>query len=413
MRLLGYELQKMVTKRTNQIVMLLLAILVAYFCRTAIRQVEWIDETGKPITGYAAAVKLRQESEEWTGMLDQSLLEKSLIHIKEIYSTSQSDSLYGGNNWVLQNKLQGVKHIADLLGSSYVDEFDTYEEMITELQPEDLSRFYENRLTSLSMFLNDEGNWGSANYTKEEKQYITDQYCTLQVPFEVGYQEGWVQVSKYAPSLMKYCIILLSFSLAGIFSDEFMWKTDSVYYNTYHGRTKSVVMKLLLGFLTITLVYWLCMGSFSIVVLRVLGTNGANHFIQSCSENWNIRYSMTFRQYYCLILGAGYLGFLFFGFLIMWVSAKTKSSVFAVLVPPSLLLLPMFLHEIYNYLMRKAIGLLPHWLVDITQALRYQYLYKVGRHITCLVPIILILYSCLTVALIFLCYREYRHKQIA
>lgn len=119
MRLLGYELQKMVTKRTNQIVMLLLAILVAYFCRTAIRQVEWIDETGKPITGYAAAVKLRQESEEWTGMLDQSLLEKSLIHIKEIYSTSQSDSLYGGNNWVLQNKLQGVKHIADLLGSSY------------------------------------------------------------------------------------------------------------------------------------------------------------------------------------------------------------------------------------------------------------------------------------------------------
>lgn len=171
-------------------------------------------------------------------------------------------------------------------------------------------------------------------------------------------------------------------------------------------------MKLLLGFLTITLVYWLCMGSFSIVVLRVLGTNGANHFIQSCSENWNIRYSMTFRQYYSLILGAGYLGFLFFGFLIMWVSAKTKSSVFAVLVPPLLLLLPMFLHEIYNYLMRKAIGLLPHWLVDITQALRYQYLYKVGRHITCLVPIILLLYSCLTAALIFLCYREYRHKQI-
>lgn len=413
MRLLGYELKKMITKRTNQVVILLLVILIAYTCNNTIRQVEWIDETGKPITGYAAAEKLRQESEQWTGMLDQSLLEKSLICLKEIYSTSQPDSYQGGNNWVLLHKLQGIKHIADLLGSSYVDEYVVYEEMVNELQLEDLSRFYKNRLTSLSIFLNEDGNWGSANYTDEEKQYITDRYCSLQVPFEIGYHEGWVQVSKYAPSLMKYCIILLSFSLAGIFSDEFTWKTDSVYYNTYHGRTVSVAMKLLLGFLIITLVYWLCMGSFSVVILSALGTDGAKHFIQSCSENWNIRYSMTFQQYYWLILGAGYLGFLFFGFLIMWISAKTKSSVFAVLIPPLMLLLPMFLHEIYNYFMRKAIGLLPHWLMDIRQALRYQYLYKVGGHITCLIPIILILYSYLTIALIFLCYREYRHKQIA
>ena len=285
--------------------------------------------------------------------------------------------------------------------------------MVKGLKPEDLSRFYKNRLTSLSTFLHEEGNWGYANYTDEEKQYITDRYCFLQVPFEVGYQEGWVQVSKHAPSLMKFCIILLSFLLAGIFSDEFTWKTDSVYYNTYHGRTKSVAMKLLLGFLIITLVYWLCMGSFSMVVLSTLGSDGAEHFIQSCSETWNIRYSMTFRQYYWLILGAGYLGFLFYGFLIMWISAKTRSSVFAVLIPPLILLLPMFLHEIYSYFMRKVIGLLPHWLMDIGQALRYQYLYKVGGQITCLVPIILILYFCLTMVLICLCYWEYRHKQIA
>lgn len=413
MRLLGYEFKKMITKRTNQIVLLLMGILVAYTCNNTIKQVEWIDETGESMTGHAAAIKLRQESEQWTGMLDQSLLEKSLIRLKEIYSTTQPDSYQGGNDWILQNKLQGIKHIAELLGSSYVDEYETYEEMVKGLKPEDLSRFYKNRLTSLSTFLHEEGNWGYANYTDEEKQYITDRYCFLQVPFEVGYQEGWVQVSKHAPSLMKFCIILLSFSLAGIFSDEFTWKTDSVYYNTYHGRTKSVAMKLLLGFIIITLAYWLCMGSFSMVVLSALGSDGAEHFIQSCSETWNIRYSMTFRQYYWLILGAGYLGFLFYGFLIMWISAKTRSSVFAVLIPPLMLLLPMFLHEIYSYFMRKVIGLLPHWLMDIGQALRYQYLYKVGGQITCLVPIILILYFCLTMVLICLCYWEYRHKQIA
>ena len=107
------------------------------------------------------------------------------------------------------------------------------------------------------------------------------------------------------------------------------------------------------------------------------------------------------------------MGFLFYGFLIMWISAKTRSSVFAVLIPPLMLLLPMFLHEIYSYFMRKVIWLLTQWLMDIGQALRYKYLYKVGGQITCLVPIILILYFCLTMVLICLCYWEYRHKQIA
>ena len=412
MRLLGYELKKMITKRANQVVILLLAILVAYTCNNTIRQVEWIDETGNPITGHAAATKLRQESEQWTGILDQSLLEKSLIHIKEIYSTTQQDLHQGGNNWTLRNKLQGIQHIADLLGSSYVDEYETYEEMVKELKPEDLSRFYENRLTSLSDFLNKEANWGYANYTDEEKQYIIDQYRSLLVPFQVGYKEGWVQVCKQAPSLMKYCIILLGFLLSGIFADEFTWKTDSVYYNTYYGRTKSVIMKLLLGFLIITLVYWLCIGSFSLVVLCNLGADGASHLIQSCPENWSIRYGMTFLQFYWLIVGAGYLGFLFMGFLIMWISAKTKSSIFAVLIPPLMLLLPMFLHEIYNFFMRKVIGLLPHWLMDMGLALRYQYLYKVGGEVICLIPIALILYFCMTTVLVFLCYWEYRHKQI-
>ena len=41
------------------------------------------------------------------------------------------------------------------------------------------------------------------------------------------------------------------------------------------------------------------------------------------------------------------------------------------------------------------------------------YLYQVGGQVTSLISIILPLYSCLTLLLVFLCYREYRYKQIA
>lgn len=412
--LMGYELKKMVTKRANQIVLLLLVLLVAYTSSKALKQVEWIDEAGNPITGCAAAVKLRQASEQWTGTLDQPMLESALVRLKEIYSAPQPDLRPGENNWQLRYNLQGIKPIADLIGLAYADEYqdDTYAEMIDSLQPDDLSRFYENKLAGHKAFLYKEGNWGYSSYTEEEKQYIMEQYRSLETPIEVGYQEGWVQASKQIPSLMKYCIILLSFLLAGIFADEFSWKTDAVYYNTYHGRTKSTAIKLLLGFITITLVYWLCMGSFSFVVLSSLGTDGAEFILQSYPRNWSVRYNMTFMQYYGLILGAGYIGFLFMGFLVMWVSAKTKSSILAVLTPSIMLLLPMFLHEIYNLFLRRVIGLLPHWLMDIELALRYQYLYKVCGKVICLVPIALVVYSSLTVLLVFLCYWEYRHKQI-
>ena len=159
MTLMGYELKKMLTKRGNQVVLLLLVLLVAYTCNNTMIQVEWIDQAGNPITGQAAAVKLRQESEEWTGTLDQSLLEKALGRLKEIYCTTPQDLRSGENNWLLRYELQGIGHIADLLGLAYGDEHQPFEEMVNGLQAEDLLRFYDNRLAGHMAFLYEEGNW--------------------------------------------------------------------------------------------------------------------------------------------------------------------------------------------------------------------------------------------------------------
>ena len=89
--LIRYELQKLIFKRANQIVVILLAVLIAYTCRNAIQKVEWVDDKGNAETGHAAAVKLREASEEWSGVLDQELLEKVLAELKEIYGSTQID----------------------------------------------------------------------------------------------------------------------------------------------------------------------------------------------------------------------------------------------------------------------------------------------------------------------------------
>lgn len=411
--LMRYELKKVFSKRVNQIVLILLAVLLAYTCQSALVKVEWVDGQGNSETGHAAAVNLREASQDWSGSLDQQLLEKVLVQLKAIYSSTEVDPQSQESNWILSHQLQGFQDIADLLGWAYQTEYASFEEMVMDLQPEDLSRFYTIRINDRKNWLyEDDSSWGFYNYSPREKQYILDKFEALQTPLETGYHEGWVQATEQLPTLLKYGMILLSFVLAGIFADEFSWKTDAVYYNTLHGRTRATAVKGGVGFLTITVAYWLCVGVYSLIVLGSLGTDGGNCSIQVHAAYWNIREQMTFRQFYLLAIVTGYLGYLFVGFFVLWISAKTKSPVLAVLIPSLILLLPGFLWNFYSPTMRRIIGILPDKLLDIGVAIQYLYLYTLGERVMTAVPIVATVYTCATVLLVFLCYREYRHKEV-
>lgn len=411
--LMRYELQKVFSKRANQIIVILLILLVVYCSANALHNLEWVDPEGNWITGHSAAVKLMESRKQWSGPLDQEMLEKALVEIKEIYNSTESETYTVGENWAMRSQLQGVQEIADLIGWSFVEDYSTFDELVTNLQAEDLSQFYENRIEERKEWLYDKTSWAYYNYSDEEKQYVLNQYASLEIPMDIGYHEGWVQASENIPTLLKYGIILLSFVLAGIFSDEFSLKTSAVYYNTLYGRTRATGVKVGAGFLTITVTYWLYVGIYSLIVLGSLGTGGGNCSIQSHAEYWYIRENMTFREYYCLALAAGYIGYLLLGSLVMWISAKTKSPVLAVLIPSLVILLPDYLSGYRGNFMYYIIGLLPDRLLDISQAIQYLCLYTIGDNIMTAVPILLTIYPCLTVVLVFLCYHEYRHKQIA
>lgn len=413
MMLVRYELQKVLSKRSNQIVLILLAVLVAYTCKTAITQVEWVDAQGNFVTGHLAAVKLQETRAEWSGSLDQELLEKALAELKEIYGSTEVDVQTKESNYLLRNKLQSVQEIADLLGWAFLNDYSTFEEMVVDLNPDDLVHFYEKRIENRRTWLyEDKSSWGYYNYSTNEKQYLLDKFESMETPMEVSYHEGWVQANEQVSTLLKYGIIFLGFMLAGIFSDEFALRTDAIYFSTTEGRTRSAIIKIGLGFLLITMIYWLCVGGYSLTVLGSLGTGGANCFIQSHANYWYMRENITFLQKYILTIFSGYLGYLFIGFLVMWISAKTKSTVLAVLTPALLILLPEFLHNFYSPAMRRIIGILPDKLLDIGEAIQYLYLYTIEGHIMTDIPIMLMTYPCITIILVLLCYRTYRNKEI-
>lgn len=410
--LIRYEMKKMFSKPANLIVLLLLVVLIGYSSNRATRNVEWVDSYGNWETGHSAAVKLQQARAKWTGTLDQEMLGCALTEIKQIYNSSDTQTDDIEENWIIRSQLQGVQEIADLLSWSYGEAYGSFQKMIFELQPADLMQFYENRLTERTEWLYDETSWGYYNYTEEEKQYVLSQYEAMETPLEIGYHEGWVQVNEQLPSLLKYGILLLSFLLAGIFSDEFTLKTDAIFYNTLYGRTRATTAKIILSFLLITVIYWLSAGAYSLIVFGTLGTDGGNYVLQSHAPYWFLRDNITFAQKYWLSLLFGYIGYLFIGFLVMWISAKSKSAVLAVLIPSIIILLPDYLSVDRSPFMFYVIGILPDRLLDCGKALNYLLVYSVGDRVFTSSQILFMSYPCFTILLIYLCYREYRYKQI-
>ncbi|HBA68289.1 MAG TPA: ABC transporter permease, partial [Lachnospiraceae bacterium] len=179
-----------------------------------------------------------------------------------------------------------------------------------------------------------------------------------------------------------------------------------------YGRNKGTASKIRAGLLIVTAIYFVVFLLYTGIVLLYLGADGSRLSIQASWTSWKCFYNITNLQKYFLIGIGGYVGCLFISFLSMLVSAKTKSSVLAVMVPVILIFIPSFISNINSPAINKIIGLLPDQLLQTGNALDYFNLYSIGGVIVGEVPVIIILYAVLTIAILPVLYHTYRHLQI-
>ena len=205
--------------------------------------------------------------------------------------------------------------------------------------------------------------------------------------------------------------LILGYLAAGIFANEFKWKSDAVFFSARYGRDKAAGAKIGAGFVMVTALYWSAVLVYTLLTLGCLGFDGWNCPIQV--DMWKVFYHLTMWQTWVLTAAGGYIGSLFFVFLTMWVSAKTKSSLVAVTVPFLLIFLPSFLDNLNIDKLSKLLGLLPDQLLQIYQALRYFYVYEIGGKIFNAMTLLVVVYSLLTVVLVPMMCRDFRRKEIA
>ena len=406
-----YELKKIVSSTGGKIALALMALLVAVGCWMCISEVEWVNEQGDPETGLAAVSKLRAAQKEWTGVLDEEKLTRIIRENQRICATPEAQSKDYRQNDIAYGWKQGIRPVLNMMNYAYSAGFQEYDWYCNEsVTPDRAGEFYGNRTKRMKDWLLDKT--GSAQYlfNENEKQYLIDQYENLETPFYLDYTEGWTQVCYYAPFVIMMAALILGYLCAGIFAGEYRWKADAVFFSARHGRGKAVWAKIKAGFLLVTGLYWASVLIYSLVGLGILGFDGWNCPLQI--DLWKSFYRMELWQAWVLMAVGGYIGNLFFAFLTMWVSAKTRSAVFASTVPFLLVFLPNFLDNLNNDTISKILGLFPDQLLQIYQALRYFYVYDLGIGVFNAMELLLPLYGLLTVVLVPVMYCSFRKRAV-
>ena len=403
----GYEWKKVFSRRGGKIALLLLAMTTAVVCWFSC-SVSYVDETGVAKSGFLAVAKLRAQTKEWAGILDEDKIRQVIAENKRITQSAQYLSEDVTENNMAYHRTQAIRGIRDLLNSSYAEGFRSYDYYrANKLGEEDAPQFYGNRAALLGEWLRGEAR---DQFSEEEKTYLMERYESQETPFFYDYVEGWSRLFEYAPAIVMITMLILGYLVAGIFSCEFTWKSDAIFFSSIYGRNRATAAKLRAGFGIVTLVYFVVMLTYSAVTLLYLGADGWNCPIQII--RWKSFYQLEVWQEYLLILTGGYIGCLFMSFLGMLVSAKTKSAVIAVTVPFVLIFLPSFLMNIDNPVINRVICLLPDQLLQIGTALGYFSLYSLGGRIVGAVPILIVLYTALAVVLMPVVYLVYGRRQV-
>ncbi len=403
-----FEIKKILSRTGSKVGILVLLVTLAVTGYFAITLGTYVDEKGDEHVGIKAVRDLYEKKSEWKGLVTEDYLKEVIREnnaINAVYPYDPSDPVTSDIGYSLS---QGFGDIRTMINSAF-GEFRAYDYFrIDSVTGEEVGNLYENRIRNVKTWLSSDE--AKNLYTDAEKEYIIDSYETLETPFYYEPYDGWKAAIEYVITVIMITMLVLSFFVSGIFSSEFQWKADSIFFSTKYGRTRGTLSKIAAGIIVVTVVYWTMILLYSLIVFGVYGTGGANCVIQTSLGGWKSLYHMTFLQEYLIVIVGGYVGTLFILLLSMLVSAKTRATVLAITIPFIMIFIQSFFGEFPN--LRDVLGLLPDQLLQMNMAANTFVLYEIGGNVVPSIPILMTIYPFLCVFLLPIMYHVYHRTEI-
>lgn len=399
-----FEIKKVFSKPKNKLAVILLLIALVITSILTINRVEYVDENGDHSVGIAASRNLREAKNKWAGYLTEDILRKVLEENRTINNSKEalSDEIVEQDK--AYAKKQGIEGILDVINSAF-SEFRDYNPYAADhVLDNEVGEIYERRISTLKNWLDT----GEEAFTKEEKDFLIQNYENLKTPFYYEYIDGWSALLQNISTFILILALVIGFLVSGIFSDEFQTKADSIFFSTKLGRNKGVLSKMGVGFMITSVFYLFFVLLYTGIVLLVLGTDGANCPIQL--DLWRSVYNITILQAYLLIVLGGYVGTLFASLLAMLISAITHSTTTAIIVPFVVLCAFPFLSRIIT--LPQLCSFFPDQLLEIYIDVKESGLINLGGKVTTIASFIIPLYAIICLILQPVLYKIYRKAEI-
>ncbi len=240
------------------------------------------------------------------------------------------------------------------LGTLYPELLDTgsYKTMMNYVEPEKLTGFYERRQNIIEDFLENNGQNG------DEKEYLLQINAKVKEPFRYEWTEGWSNLlGSIVPDMGVVMALFLAIVLSSLFAGEWYNNTSSLLLTTKNGWKKIAFAKIGVG-LSFTAEFFaiLTAGNF-VSQIFFLGTAGWDMPIQTIKliaiAPMNMLQAEIYEYAFVFLEVIGFAG------VVMFISAKTRSNVLALLFSLAVVYGPMMIAEYLPYGVQKALDLIP------------------------------------------------------
>ena len=227
-----------------------------------------------------------------------------------------------------------------------------YNVMIGYVDPDKLAGFYERRQKAVQDFLENNGQIGA------EKEYLLQINANVREPYRYEWVQGWsVLLGSSIAGIGTVMALFLAIALSSLFAGEWQNNISALVFTTRNGWEKLALVKICAGLLFAVELFAIIMAGGAAAQIIFLGTAGWDMPIQTIKliaiapvnmlQAEIFEYTVTF------------LGTVGFAGIVMFLSAKTRSTVLALLLSLAVAYGPMMFAQYLPYEMQKALDLLP------------------------------------------------------
>lgn len=268
-RLFYFELKKIVSRRGNQVA-ILLGIVLMVVCSIVLIQGESYYDGTMELNGVEAILKQK----EIESGLPSELSDKFLTGLIADYQ----QQIAGNPDSFDFSLIKPKWNLFRLIASNYTEWNDPLDwTILNQISTDGSIHFYDRRIDKIETLLNTEYSFG--NYTEAEKEYWMEKAERIHTPFQWGSTSTWKLIWT-GIEMQIFLLFILSFCIAPVFAGEYQTHTDALLMTTRYGKSKAISAKIMASFVFAVLYIVLC-SSVSIGIIAItLGMDGGNLPVQ-------------------------------------------------------------------------------------------------------------------------------------